>query len=311
MDDARSDETYERVYGPSTYAFEYGRVAFVVLDDVIYGGYRKEGRSDRNYSVGLTDDQLEFLRAYLALVPRDKLVVLAMHIPPTRSRPAGRTDREELYEILASRPHVVALSAHTHNQAHEFVGADRGYPGEQPLHHLNHATASGSWWLGFRDEVGIPHATMSCGAPNGYSILSFDGNRYAIRFKVARRPADYQMNVFVPDAVARDAAAATEVLVNVFAGSERSVVEMQLGEGGAWQRLERTRRKDPFYLTLLEREAAASPPPERRLPSAVKSSHLWVATLPSNPPRGTLLLTVRATDMFGQTDVARRLIRVD
>jgi hypothetical protein len=119
------------------------------------------------------------------------------------------------------------------------------------------------------------------------------------------------MNVFVPDAVAREAAAETEVLVNVFAGSERSVVEMQLGEGGTWQRLERTVRKDPFYLALLEREAAADPPPERPLPPAVKSSHLWVATLPADPPRGTLLLTVRTTDMFGQTDVARRLIRVD
>ena len=311
VDDAHSDETYERIYGPSTYAFEYGRVAFVVLDDVIYGGHLEEGRSDRNYTGGLTGDQLDFLRAYLALVPRDNLVVLAMHIPPTQPPPPGRTDREALYEILASHPHVLALSAHTHCQAHEFIGADRGYPGEQPLHHLNHATAAGSWWRGFRDEVGIPHATMRCGAPNGSSILSFDGNRYAVRFKAARRPADYQMNVFVPDVVASEAAAETEVLVNVFAGSERSVVEMRLGEGSAWQRLEHTVRKDPFYLALLEREAAADPPPERPLLPAVKSSHLWVATLPADPPRGTLLLTVRTTDMFGQTDVAHRLIRVD
>ena len=38
--DEDSDESYERVYGPSTYAFEYARAHFLVLDDVVYGGAR-------------------------------------------------------------------------------------------------------------------------------------------------------------------------------------------------------------------------------------------------------------------------------
>ena len=99
---------------------------------------------------------------------------------------------------------------------------------EKDHHHLINATVCGSWWCGANDEVGIPHATMNDGAPNGYSIITFDGNKYSVHFKPARRPDNYQMNIYLPNEIEQNALDTTKVLVNVFAGSERSKVEMQV-----------------------------------------------------------------------------------
>jgi len=310
--DVHADETFERVYGPGTHAFEYASVHFVVLDDVIYGGEPAEGNPIQNYVGGLSPDQIDFLRNYLEGVPRDHLVVIAMHIPLAGPSPMFEVpERQELFDALASHPHNLSISAHTHVQGHHFFGPEEGYHGPKPHHHLNQGTTSGSWWQGTPDEVGIPHAMMRDGTPNGYSILHFDGNDYAVRYKVARRPADYQMNIFAPAAVSSSEAEEKEVLVNVFSGSEQTTVVMRLGQGGEWIPLARTLRPDPYFVELKRREFESEPPPARPLPPADPSSHLWVGTLPPEPPRGTFVLEVRATDVFGETSTAHRIIRVE
>ncbi len=93
---------------------------------------------------------------YLATVPREHLVVLAMHIP--LAAPAGFQvppvgfevpQRRELFEILSGHPHSLSLSSHMHVQYHQFFGAEEGYDAPTPHHHLVQATASaaGGWGL--------------------------------------------------------------------------------------------------------------------------------------------------------------------
>ncbi len=308
--DRHSDETFERVYGPPTYAFAYGNVHFIALDDVVYRGPKDAEGTPGPYEAGLSEDQLAFVDNYLRTVPRDRLVVLAVHLP-FDSPPHSLAQRGALFAILYDRPHTLSLAGHAHFQENRFFGPEAGFEAPQPHHQLIAATASGSWWLGARDEVGIPHATMRCGAPNGYSIVEFDGHRYSIRFKAARRPADYQLEIHTADRVASENAADTEVVVNVFAGSERTRVEMRLGEGGGWMPLWREAREDPHYLAAIERDLERQPPPRFYLPPAIESPHLWVGRLPSNPAPGTYALEVRATDMYGQVFRARRLIRIE
>jgi hypothetical protein len=310
--DANSDETFEQVFGPGTYAFEYGKAHFIVLDDVVYGGFVEGRNTTQNYAGGLSEDQIAFVRNYLADVPSDRLVVVAMHIPLAGLAPTLEVpQRRELFAALASHPHSFSISSHMHTQSHEFFGPEDGHHGPTPHHHLIQGTTSGSWWLGIPDEIGIPHATMRDGTPNGYSILHIDDNRYALRYKVARRPADYQMNIFAPDAVTASAAAQTEVLVNVFSGSDRSRVEMRLGATGAWVPLTRVDRPDPYFLELKRREAEAADRPKRPLPPADPSRHLWRGSLPADPTVGTTFLEVRTIDMFGATYRGRRVLRIE
>ena len=323
-DDRYADETFERVYGPACYSFDWGPVHFITIDNVYH--FRENTRSRYRGEIG--SRQLTFIENDLAHVPEDQLIVLMMHIPLPQM-----TDLTELFELLDDRPYTFSLSAHTHVQRDDFIGVDHGWQGESPHHHHNHATASGSWWKGTPDEVGIPHTTMRDGTPNGYGVFSFEGNRYSIRFKAARRPADYQMNLWAPWEVDAESASETEVLANIFAGTLHSVVEMRFGDKGEWGPMERVQQNDPYFemmktveaegqvkedlyqaikeLVLKETGAGESPNARsRRLPRAVESTHLWRAALPENPPKGTHVIFVRTTDMFGQTDTGRRIIRI-
>jgi len=301
------DETYERFFGPSTYAFEYGRVVFIGLNNIYF-------QPDGRYTALFTDDELAFVKNYLATVPLDRLVVLMMHAPIIRCG-----NREEMFRLIESRPRTFSISSHLHEMVHVFVGENMGWHGEAPHHHFVNAAVSGSWWCGAGDELGIPHATMNDGGPNGYSLITFDGNRYSIRFKAARRPTDYQMNIYMPDEVEQARAGETEILVNVFAGSEWSKVEMQFGKTGPWVPLEHTVSIDPQCLRMHEQspyldETVLGKPLEEvfgwKVDYPSKSLHMWKGVLPQNPPRGTHTVTVRTTDMFGQTWTGYRIVRI-
>jgi hypothetical protein len=308
--DEHSDETFERVYGPATYAFQYGPVHFLVLDNVLWDGDGYHGE--------FGEKQLQFIENYLEHVPKNALTVFLMHIPLH-----SVNDREAFFDRIEDRPNTLSVAAHWHRQLHFFYGEEEGWDGAEPHHHWINATVCGSWWQGAKDERGIPHATMSDGAPNGYSWVHFDGNEYRIRFKAAARPADYQMNVYAPESVAWEEMEGVEVLANVFAGSERSTVDMRIDDG-EWTPMEQTQRQDPAYAQMKQLESAlleqAEDDPKlkevlsrlgRPLPGVSETNHIWVGRLPGGLEQGTHVLEVRATDMFGQTDVEQRLFRVE
>jgi hypothetical protein len=301
-DDEHSTESFQRVFGPPSYSFEYGDVHFIVLDDVIWSGAGEDKKGA--YRGAFSAEPLEFVKNDLALTPKDRLIVLMMHIPLVEVE-----NRGALYDLLEDRPHTLSMAAHWHKQTHAFVGEDDGWDGPDAHHHFVNATVSGSWWRGIRDEEYIPHTTMRDGAPNGYSVITFDGHDYSIRFKVARRPSDHQMTIFAPDEVPLAEAADTEVVVNVFAGSPRSTVQMRVGDHGEWTAMTRVEREDPYYRLLKEAEAARGDT-KGKLPRIEKSTHIWVAKLPATAQPGSHLIQVRTTDVFGQTYMDNRIIRI-
>lgn len=306
-DDRFSDETFERFYGPSTYAFEYGQVAFIAFKNLYFS---PEGK----YKSRFASDQLEFVRNYLAHVPTNKLVVLLMHAPVLTC-----DNQKALYELIDNRPFTFSISGHAHQMAHLFADEKVGWTGTKPHHHFVNATVSGSWWCGLKDETGIPHATMNDGAPNGYSMLHVTGNQYTVQFKAARRPADYQMNIYLPDDIAQAVLDTVKVTANVFAGSSQSTVEMQVDGQGSWYPMQYTRMKDPAILAM----ARLSPYLDAKVDGqAVEnqlgwkmdepalSYHIWQGKLPTNLQPGTHRLTVRTRDLFGQVYTGIRIFRV-
>ncbi|MHC4831316.1 MAG: calcineurin-like phosphoesterase C-terminal domain-containing protein [Planctomycetota bacterium] len=298
--DALSDETFERVYGPAYYSFDHGPVHFVVLDNV---GHRQSAKGGLAARFG--DAQLAWLARDLAEVPQDKLLILTMHIPL-----AGTQDRQALFRLIEKRPYSMSVSAHQHFQRHRFFGERDGWRGKQPHHHLVNVTVSGAWWKGPLDERGIPAAPGRDGSPNGYSIFTFDGHSYAIDFKAAGKPSDYQLSVFAPAVIEAGKGPHAPISVNVFGGSERSVVEMRVGAQASWQPLKRVRAKDPGYLKLREAESWLKTPKARKLPEPTPSDHLWQGPLPDNLEKGMHLIEIRTTDMFGRTHKGARAIRV-
>ncbi len=303
LDDRRALITWRRTFGPEMHAFDVGEAHFLVLDDVIYPA--PEG--PRDYVGGLRDDQWRFVEADLARTPRERLVVVLMHIPLADMRTA---DRRRLFHLLAPFPHRLVVAGHWHIQRHFFWTREHGFPSDDPLHELVAPTASGSWWRGTLDEHGIPHATMRDGSPNGVTRLTIDGTSYRLRFLPARRPESAQLHVVLPERVPARRLGRQEVLANVYAGSERSRVTMSIDDGPEVVMRHVEGRVDPLYAALVERDADTAPR-HRRLPKPVASPHIWRALLPDDLQPGSHVLEVRSVDMFGQRDTARVIFVVE
>lgn len=327
-----SFETFKSSNGPTTYAWEYGAVNFLLLTNVFWKGYAGHAVSEdpesggesqiarKNYEMAMPEADWEFLTTYIATVPRDRLLVVAMHMNLVRGMPAAGSDgfameagtpfTRRFLQAISSHPRTLSISGHTHRQAHYFLGRELGFDGEGAHHHWNTVCVRGSGYRGALDEDGIPHCVSTCGTPNGYSFLTFAGNRYAVDFRASRRPASYQMNIYAPSRVAA-ATGEPEVLVNVFAGSERSTVEMRIA-GGNWISLRMTYRIDPAVAEIVRAQNSVEPwvgPPYQGGTDRA-SEHLWVARMPPRLPLGMQLVEVRSTDMFRQTFHAQRPMMV-
>ena len=293
------NETFEATYGPTYYSFDYGQVHFVVLDTI--GWQQANERVPKmHFNAVLGDRQLTFLKRDLAAVPDSQLVVLLMHVPII-----GLEDKAELFKLIEKRNYCVSIAGHTHDQRHLFLGKADGFNGPQPHHHIVNVTVSGNWWSGAKDENGIPHTTMPDGAPNGYSIMTFDDAGYRLDFKAAGQSADDQLRIDLPTTVAADQTATTALWVNVFNGSEKSSVKIQVDGTGPWLTLKQVKEFDPYLQRLLKRDENA----ERPLARVAKSEHLWKGQLPAIEP-GVHVITAETVDRHGRKYRAQRSVRV-
>ena len=292
--DARSLDSFRHAFGPDTYAWEEPEAAFLVLDDVIWHGGTKS-----NYIGGLREDQFTFLEAYLAQAPKDRLLVLALHIPLFDPEPGKeefrRADRERLFALLRPFPKLLVLSGHTHKQMQVFHDASTGWHGATPLREANIGAACGAYWSGREDALGIPAATMNDGTPNGYARLRVgpDGQPQ-IRYYAARAAIEQQMTVHAPKVLRRGAYPAFGVFANVWMGHAGTPVEFRV-DGGEWKPMKRVLLPDPALRTenALD-DLAESLRGFDRSPEAVPSTHLWRGTLPTDLPAGDHQVEIRA-----------------
>jgi hypothetical protein len=301
--DEHSLETFSRIYGPRYYSFDFGKVHFLVLDSIVA---ERRDNEKLDYEEGLDQKQLEFIRNDLALLDKDQLVVLLMHGPEN----VFEYGKRELFEVLEKHPYTVSIAGHDHKVEHVFLGKDHDWYGPEPHHLYIGGAVCGAWWTGMPNELGLPHAMMKDGVPNGYSIISFEDNRYSICYKVFRRPADYQMNIWAPEQISAEDAPDTEVIVNVFAGSERSKVRMKVTENGRWIDMEQVTRKDPYFVQMRQFEDEHNFPRVSWAAEPYDSGHIFRSNLPKDMPKGVHLIYVHSKDMFGRIHTARRLINV-
>ncbi|MFW6370662.1 MAG: calcineurin-like phosphoesterase C-terminal domain-containing protein [Bacteroidota bacterium] len=323
--DKLSDETYERVYGPATYAFVYGDVHFIVVDDVIHDSVPGSWK----YVGGLRPDQFEFVSNYLKIVPKDDLVVLTMHIPLAEHGDSFRkSDQKKLFDLLKDFPHTLSISAHTHVHDNRFFHeGSSDWQRAEPHHHFNVGTTSGSWWNGMKNETDVPHTMMRDGTPNGYAFITFNGTDYIIDWQVAGNPADHKMNIHVPRGIVANSADSALLTVNFFNGSEQSELKYRVKEQTEWKPMEKVDKYDPYYVMIDQRwqkfrklnipelwhadtALPGVPFPGTSMPRPQISTHLWEANLGTNWPVGRHIIEVGATDRYGRTFTAYNTMRV-
>lgn len=297
--DELSDESFEATFGPSAYSFNYGNAHFIILEDILY----PDPRDGQGYWGGFRKDQLDFVENNLKHVPEDKLVVLAFHIPLMHQNENRfrNSDRQRLFDLLQPYPNILAMSAHTHLQRHNFYSKEDGWKGQQPFHEYNAGTTSGDWYSGRLNDEGIPISTMRDGTPKGYALLRVEDNQYKISYQVIDQPSSHQIKIFNPKVVANNRRTSSGIFANFYMGDKNDKVEYRI-DNGDWKPMTWVDEPDPAYFAeVMEWDLMEELVPGRRPSNPVTSTHLWRGSIPTDLAVGNHSIEVRATDMFGST----------
>ena len=151
----RSSSDYERYWGPTWYSFNKGDVHFISLNDVLYSS----GTSYNDDGV-VTKDQLDWIKADLEHVDKQKLIIVGYHIPMTyKNSPVGLT---ALLNQLKDYPNRILFAGHTHYMRHRAVAAPVAI--EERIHA---AVCGAFWWTTINSD----------GSPNGFSMYEIKGNK--------------------------------------------------------------------------------------------------------------------------------------
>jgi len=309
-DDASSLQAFHRAFGDDTFVHKTALANFIGLDDVVAVPGQKPA-----YVGGFRPDQFAFLERTLPTLPKDRLLVLAVHIPlfEEQGRDSFRdADRARLFALLRDFPHVLLLSAHSHAQRHVFHGEADGWHGAQPLHEYNVGAACGAYWSGLKDAAGIPDATMADGTPNGYAVLTVKpGGDYALAWHNARDAADAQIGLHAPNVLRQGAYPAWGVYANVYMGDDDTRVEYRVDDG-EWKPMRKVLQPDPDLLAENARDDEADAlRGYDRSPEAEPSPHLWRGALPTDLAVGGHKVEVREFDRWRGEQRARTSYRLD
>ena len=169
--------TFETVFGPINYSFDRGDVHIVGMRDIIFN----TDYDASYYSVGFLDEQYQWLKQDLALVPKDKIVILCVHIPIANS---SKRNVQKVIQLLQQFKEAHIMSGHTHYQRNEPTLSGGVYE------HV-HGAVCGSWWGSH---------TNGDGTPNGYGVFDFDGNTvkdwYYKGVNEGMNSRDYQIRLY-------------------------------------------------------------------------------------------------------------------
>jgi len=298
------DETYEAHFGPSYYAFNYGKNAFLVLNSVFpENGTRKfDGRID--------EDQLKFVENYLKTLPGEMPIHLFMHIPLE-----DISNAKTLLGLFQKHPNLFPYAGHTHTQYYRSFDRTDGWPHDTPLVELVAGAVCGAWWLGEKDIYGIPHAMMGDGTPKGYWIVDIDASSRKYTYRVSGDGSNKQMNIWTPHEFTDEFGFEDkdEIIVNVFAGNDATDVQVKI-EDEDWMPMKKVLEPDPFYsrqIRLLELEGDSNKRMPYYQPKFPNSQHVWKMEIPKELKPGVYNLEIRARNDDGLDATSKSLLYVD
>ena len=178
---------FEDTFGPVNYSFNRGDAHIVGMRNVQW----KSGDdcATANTSTKFTKEQYDWLAADLAFVPKDKIVVLCVHVPLYNNGTIGDGSyRQEVLTLLDEFAEAHILSGHLHymrNYDHTLVSSSP----HKIYEHAQAAVDGASWTSNINGD----------GVPNGYGVYHFDGNTikdwYYKGYAEGMNKRDYQIRL--------------------------------------------------------------------------------------------------------------------
>lgn len=287
-------------FGAADYAFNYAGVHFIVLNDVFAKG-------TKGYEGRLSEKQFRFIKNDLALVPKERLIVISQHIPMIAVK-----NKTDVLSLLEPYTKVLILSGHTHRTSRHYLAPN--------VMEIVAGASCGNWWTGERDWQGMPSALMQCGSPRNYFTIDFEENDYHFQFKGIGLDPSLQMSVWISGQDSLDSHISAlqklpnkSVLANIFAGSDETKVKMQV-DGGKWIAMQKSEIVDPNVARIVQLNKLNVSPTlfskEAGLRNSV-SPHIWQGKLPENLLSGIHLITIEAFESEGFKVLAKQTFTID
>ncbi|MBM6623382.1 calcineurin-like phosphoesterase family protein [Micrococcaceae bacterium RIT802] len=334
-DSAHSFDTFKQNLGPEYYSYDTGKTHVIALNTVEYPMKVPAAKGD--YKGSIDPQQLEWLRRDIANTPKDKLIVLASHIPILDFADQEFSQHQvkqaqEIYGMLKGRK-AVEVAGHTHSLENLRTGDSTAGWRETfgvkklPFPHLTAGAIAGDWFSGPLTEAGYPTAVQRDGALPGVLTLDIKGNKFTERFTV-RGDDDDQMALGLNTPRYRDWYEANEtnkgkapafdtphevsradlgddswLTVNVFMGSTGSKVVASI-DGKRARKATRTQQMQGEAQNV---GAEFSDPAATQVQLvhggslADRSMHLWRLRLPESLKPGKHTASVTTTDIHGRS----------
>jgi 3',5'-cyclic AMP phosphodiesterase CpdA len=328
-------DTFRANLGAHYYSYDSGKAHVVALSTVDFP--MKENARPGDYNGSIDERQMEWLRNDIENTPKNKVIVLAGHVPLLDFADEGSEKHQidqvkEIYEILEGRE-VVTLGGHTHSLENLRAGDSmKGWKDlfgvdELPFTHITAGAISGDWYNGRMLEGGYPEAVQRDGAMPGILTLDIKGTQVRERFTVRGADEDEQMSLSVntpryrdwfeqykgqrgkapafenPLQVSRaDLADTTWLTTNFWMGSTGSTVEVSIDGGEATEAVRTQQLEGEGALVGAEYSDPAAV--QQQLVHggslADRSMHLWQLELPADLQPGEHTAAVTATDVHGR-----------
>ncbi|MFI0430271.1 calcineurin-like phosphoesterase C-terminal domain-containing protein [Mariniflexile sp. HMF6888] len=281
------DLSFETIFGPSYYAFEYGKNLFLVLNDIY-------PLSNGKYTGKIDEDQLKFIKNLVAIKQQAyESINLAMHIPLEELE-----NKEELIALLQPFKHVFMACGHTHTQYHNYFKRD-SLP---DIHELVCGAVCGAWWQGAHDIRGIPFSMMNDGTLKGYWLVDIEDEAHTFNYKVSGLDSSKQINIWIPEVNEWDDALndlnEPYVYANVFAGDENTNVQISF-DSGLYLPMEKYLGIAPelkhFYKLQELGRYQGQKLSKNPLPKTL-SHHLWRIKIPDSLGKGAHSINVKASN---------------
>ena len=158
----KAQREHEAIFGPVDYSFDRGDVHIVSMRNIVY----KYNDRSAKYDEGFLKHQYEWLKQDLALVPKDKMVILCVHAPIFRN--TGNYV-EQVEDLLNEFKEAHIVSGHTHYSRNFEYSVEEANTKHPKLYDHNVGALCGVWWRG----------NIACdGAPTGYNVFVCDGNEF-------------------------------------------------------------------------------------------------------------------------------------
>ena len=179
---------FEDTFGPINYSFNRGDAHIVGMKDVQWQS--GDDCSTDNTRTAFTEEQYNWLKADLAVVPKNKIVVLCVHIPLYNNGTIGDGSyKQEVLNLLDEFAEAHVISGHLHymrNYDHTKVSSSK----HKIYEHAQAAVDGASWTSNINGD----------GVPNGYGVYHFSGNTikdwYYKGYAEGMNKRDYQIRLY-------------------------------------------------------------------------------------------------------------------